>query len=355
VAGIYVNDDLIGRVDPGGSVIDFRRGEDGTRVGSVSSSGKVEDLNGRVGEVTASGQVWDLNGRVGEVSLNGSVEDLNGSVGTVGGDTTRDYGSGITEMHKAGAALLLLLVEPGQRQVSSADDGDTWMTPEPATPPVQKPIKQEDEPRISTGERIKKKIKQNKIVVGLLALVVLGAGSYAIYSVTSSGSASRLSLPGISVVPPEGWTSYPVNESGVLSMAPPGAESGCPNTPSGGGPRCIDGVTIYRNLEGVQSGDDPEGALQQLASIRFNALRASIRNTTVLTRNALTIDGCPAYLTEWRVSWIGPPDTIEGWVTIRTNTAYQNSYLAAVFIRFSAQDNNPSQMLMAIVSSIMCD
>jgi len=74
-----------------------------------------------------------------------------------------------------------------------------------------------------------------------------------------------------------------------------------------------------------------------------------------LTHKSFTVNGCPAAFSEWRVSWTAPPDTIEGWVVVQTNTAYQNSYFASVIIRLAMQSNGSAQALENnIVSSIRC-
>lgn len=198
--------------------------------------------------------------------------------------------------------------------------------------------------------------------VGVLAMLVLGAGAYIIYSVTQSGSAgsqglssARMSLPGISVAPPQGWTSFPVSQAGSLSMAPADGGS-CSGNVSGGPLRCIEALTITRVSPGIYSGDSPQQALQVLANGRFNAIQSFLRQTTSLSQQAYTIDGCPAYKKEWHVSWTRPPDTLEGWVTVKTHTAYNNSYIATVFIRLADSGNASPQALMdAIVSSIQCN
>jgi hypothetical protein len=111
VASIYdANGNRIGEVDYSGSVTDYRD----SIVGSVSSAGggEVHDLNWRIGEVSRTGEVTDLrDDHVGDVS-GITVYDARGSrVGSVDADTTTTYVTGITEAHKAGAALLLLLLK----------------------------------------------------------------------------------------------------------------------------------------------------------------------------------------------------------------------------------------------------
>ena len=269
---------------------------------------------------------------------------------------------------------MLLLLKQGDRQDLPAYETGTSVPTAPTTPPLSgedSPYATRREDSYRPENAVAAKKPWMKISIGsLLVLALLGAGSYTIYSVTHSGSsgsgvgssatqalsASRLSLPGISVDPPKGWTSFPVSGPGNLAMAPPGTGS-CPNTPYGGPARCLEAVSISRrNLSTLPSGGDPKEALELLANERFDTLRASIRNTVVLSRKALTVDGCPSYLTEWRVSWLEPPDTIEVLVMVRTNVVSQNTRLASIFIRLASQSANSSRMLMnAIVSSVRCN
>jgi hypothetical protein len=220
-----------------------------------------------------------------------------------------------------------------------------------------------DDPHQTGQARADNKKRPLRIgIISVFALVVLGAGSYAIFSAMRSGTAasqalsgSRLSLPGISLEPPKDWTSFPVSESGTLVMAPPGATNNCPNTPSGGPARCIEAVTVSRTESANLNASSPANADQQLVNGRFSALHADIQRTTTLAQKSFTADGCPAYSSEWRVTWTKPPDTIEDWVAVRTKTPYKNSYLASVFIRLTAQNAASAQTLANdVVSSIKC-
>ena len=116
-------------------------------------------------------------------------------------------------------------------------------------------------------------------IIGIVALAVVGAGAYGILSLTRSGtatsqtlSASRLSLPGISLEPPQGWTSFPASESGTAVMAPAGASNACPNIPGGGPARCIEAVTISRSEPAGLNASSPQEAVQQMVNGRFSAL-----------------------------------------------------------------------------------
>ncbi len=106
--------DKIGQVDfTGGRVTDRY----GRYVGKVMTygSGSIEDAEGwRRGEVSMSGTVDDNNSRtVGRVSGT-SVYDSNGNtVGSVDAQTWTNWITGITDAHKAGGALLLLILKKG--------------------------------------------------------------------------------------------------------------------------------------------------------------------------------------------------------------------------------------------------
>jgi hypothetical protein len=106
--------DKIGHVDfSGGRVTDSY----GRYAGKVMTygSGSIEDAEGwRRGEVSMSGTVDDNNSRtVGRVSGT-SVYDGNGySVGSVDAQTRTTWATGITDAHKAGGALLLLILKKG--------------------------------------------------------------------------------------------------------------------------------------------------------------------------------------------------------------------------------------------------
>jgi hypothetical protein len=193
---------------------------------------------------------------------------------------------------------------------------------------------------------------------GLLALVLLGGGSYTVYHSTRSEpalSSSPMSLPGISINPPKGWTSYPVNSPLQLAMSPPRTGS-CPTGLASGSLRCVEAVTLSRTPSNIYSGNSPQAALQETANGRFSRLSTSIRQVDTLNHQALTINGCPAYEQEWRVSWSQPPSTLEEFVFVRTPTAVQGTNLGSVFIRLADSGNSSPQALMdAMVSSIQCN
>ena len=78
-------------------------------------SGTIESAEGyRRGEVSRSGAVSDARDQlVGYVSGT-TVYDRDGNtVGSVDARTTTTWATGITDAHKAGAALLLLLLKKG--------------------------------------------------------------------------------------------------------------------------------------------------------------------------------------------------------------------------------------------------
>ncbi len=86
---------------------------DGIKVGEVhrAGGGDVSDARDRfVGEVFANGVVEDDNANEIGYVLGRSVYDRAGApVGTVDAETTTTWITGISDAHKAGAALLLLL------------------------------------------------------------------------------------------------------------------------------------------------------------------------------------------------------------------------------------------------------
>jgi 5-fold beta-flower protein len=106
--------DRIGHVDFSGGRVTDRSGQS---VGKVMTygSGTIESAEGwRRGEVSMSGAVEDNEGRtVGRVSGT-SVYDNNGyTVGSVDAQTRTTWVTGITDAHKAGGALLLLILKKG--------------------------------------------------------------------------------------------------------------------------------------------------------------------------------------------------------------------------------------------------
>jgi len=194
---------------------------------------------------------------------------------------------------------------------------------------------------------------------GLLALAVLGGGSYTVYRITHSGpalSSSRMSLPGISIAPPKGWTNFPASAPGQLTMAmAPSGTGSCPPGSSTGSPRCIEAVAISTVPSYIYSGNSPQQGLRGLANQRFDAVHASIRQATSLNQQAFTVNGCPAYKEEWHISWSQSPDTLEEWVVVKTLTGYQGTHLASVFIRLADPSNpSPQALIDAMTSSIQC-
>ena len=239
----------------------------------------------------------------------------------------------------------------------AAESGEADTPRQPITSEDQRT--QPPQAELATAGSSSKSRSARPWIVGVLALLVLGAGSYIIYSVTQSGSpalsSKRMLLPGISVAPPQGWTSFPVSQPGTLAMSPPGTGS-CPANAPGGSPRCVEAVALFSGSPNMGSASSPQQGLQQLASDRFNALQATVRQASVLSQQSFTVDGCQAYKKEWRVSWSGAPDTLESYVTVKTRSPHQGHDLAAVFIRLSdSGDVSPQALMDAIVSSIQCD
>ncbi len=103
----------IGEVDYSGYVTN-RRGSTVGKVHSAGGGGVDDDRERYAGQVSSSGQVSDTEGRgVGRVSGTSVYDETGYNVGSVRAETTTTYVTGITEAHKAGAALLLLLLKPG--------------------------------------------------------------------------------------------------------------------------------------------------------------------------------------------------------------------------------------------------
>lgn len=124
----------------------------------------------------------------------------------------------------------------------------------------------------------------------------------------------------------------------------------CPNSLFGGPAACQDALTITS-----VPGGSAEQALEQAARIRFNAMHHVIRAVAVLGHRAMTFGGCPAYMTEWHVTWVKQPSTLEERIVVRTGVTNANSNLESVFIRFAdTSDSRPQASINDIVSSIRC-
>jgi hypothetical protein len=159
-----------------------------------------------------------------------------------------------------------------------------------------------------------------------------------------------LSFPGISVAIPQGWQNLHLPASQHAVAAAPHLNPPCPNTIFGGPAACQDALSITS-----VRGSSAAQALEQAAHIRFNAMHHVIRAVAVLGHRAMTLDGCPAYMTEWHVTWVKQPSTLEERIVVRTGVTNANSNLASVFIRFAdTPDSRPQASINDIVSSIRC-
>jgi hypothetical protein len=175
-----------------------------------------------------------------------------------------------------------------------------------------------------------------------------GSGGQA--ATPTAGAQARLSFPGISVAIPRGWQNLRLPASQHAVAAVPRLNPPCPNTMFGGPAACQDAVTIT-NVRGGSAAQ----ALEQAARIRFNAMHHVIRAVAVLGHRAMTLGGCPAYMTEWHVTWVRQPSTLEERIVVRTGVANANSNLESVFIRFAdTSDSRPRASIKEIVSSIRC-
>jgi hypothetical protein len=191
----------------------------------------------------------------------------------------------------------------------------------------------------------------------LAVLIIIGGGSYQIYRL-SQGSAptgasagpTRLSLPGASVAIPNGWQGVSLPATDHAAAAEPRLSPPCPQTVFGGAAACQDGLTIAS----VQ-GNSPRLALVQESQTRFTAMHHYIATATILRQGAAIFGSCPAYIREWHVKWLQPPDTIEERIVIRTGVRYADSNLESVFIRFADTSASlPQAAIAAIASSIQC-
>jgi len=164
------------------------------------------------------------------------------------------------------------------------------------------------------------------------------------------GAHARLSRPGISVAIPQGWQDLRLPASQHVVAAAPRLNPPCPNTIFGGPAACQDALSIIS----VRGGSAAQ-ALEQAARIRFNAMRHVIRAAAVLGHRAVTVGGCPAYMTEWHVTWVKQPSTLEERIVVRTGVTNAGSNLESVFIRFAdTPDSRPQASINHIVSSIRC-
>jgi len=166
-----------------------------------------------------------------------------------------------------------------------------------------------------------------------------------------SGAPARLSFPGISVAIPRGWQDLHLPASQHAVAAVPRLSPPCPNTMFGGPAACQDALSITS----VRGGSAAQ-ALEQAARIRFNAMHHVIRAVAVLGHRAMTVGGCPAYMTEWHVTWVKQPSTLEERIVVRTGVTNANPNLESVFIRFAdTPDSRPQSSIKDIVSSIRCE
>jgi len=106
--------DRIGHVDFSGGRVTDRYDRN---IGKVMTygSGTIEDAEGwSRGEVSMSGRVDDNEGRtVGRVSGTTVYDNSGYTVGSVDAQTRTTWVTGITDAHKAGGALLLLILKKG--------------------------------------------------------------------------------------------------------------------------------------------------------------------------------------------------------------------------------------------------
>jgi hypothetical protein len=213
---------------------------------------------------------------------------------------------------------------------------------------------------------------------GILALALLGGGSYAAYKAhhnSGSGgtnntqgvdvlSSARLSLPGVSIAIPKGWQAQPLpkrasTDGRAIYTEPEQCQSFWPQ-----GATCDKaGVTVGRISPGW--GTDPRSAAEH-----FFRSHLYVRKLTVLHRQNFAVDGCPAYALRARITYPERPNAIEEYVAIMTGPVtnpaavhlpnhatldYENSDLSYVLLGFDDTASAPSPSLMnTIVKSIRC-
>jgi hypothetical protein len=157
-------------------------------------------------------------------------------------------------------------------------------------------------------------------------------------------------MSGLSIAVPQGWQVLHLPAAQHTVAAVPSLTPPCPQTVFGGQAACQDALSVSS-----VPGTDPARALKQAAAIRFSAMHSYIVTASEFRHRATTVGGCPAYLAEWRVSWIKPPNTIEERIVVKTGGTHTGSSLESVFIRFADTPRfQPQASIDGIVSSIRC-
>jgi hypothetical protein len=60
-------------------------------------------------------------------------------------------------------------------------------------------------------------------------------------------------------------------------------------------------------------------------------------------------------MTQWHVTWIRPPATLEEFLVLKTGVSYANTDLESVFIRLAdTRTLHPRAEMAAVVSSVHC-
>jgi hypothetical protein len=161
---------------------------------------------------------------------------------------------------------------------------------------------------------------------------------------------ARLTLPGASVALPKHWEQLRIPAAAHTVGAAPSLTPPCPNTVFGGQPACQDGLALA-----AVPGNDLRQALESQSGIRFKAMHTYIRAFAVLQQGAARVGGCPAYETEWHVTWAKPPSTVEERIVLRTGVSYGGSRLESLFIRFADTAAAPPQPLInAVAATVRC-
>lgn len=214
---------------------------------------------------------------------------------------------------------------------------------------------------------------------GLLALILLGGGSYATYKARQNSgvepsnhvpasdllSSARLSLPGVSIAIPRGWQIQSIAKNATIEgLAAYTDREPCQSF-------LPDGYMCTKGGANVGRISPDWGTSPRLAAEHFFRIHLFVRKLTVLHRQTLRIDGCIAYALKARVTYPERPNAIEEYVAIRTgpvanpeavhlpnhaSLAYKGSDLSYVLLGFDDTANAPPQSLMdAIAASIQCN
>lgn len=201
--------------------------------------------------------------------------------------------------------------------------------------------------RYREGNKLSLRAPRYRRYVVFTAVVLVGVGVFVGIRLTASAGQPRLSLGGVWVAIPAGWTSRGLPASQQVAAAEPDLSPPCPSSLFGGPPACQDGLSLTR-----AHGTDVITVLQQMSRTRFTAMHRFLADVTVLGRRVARIGGCPAYMTEWKVRWTSPPETLEEGVSLKAG----NAGVVYIFIRFADTSSSSAQArINDLLSAIRCN